>query len=70
MTDISVTPRTVMLTYPFFELLLGGHVVRIQQTGALSPAEAERWWTNLRKAHEAGTFLYGFTALIVAGTKA
>ena len=69
MTDISVTPRTVMLTYPFLGLLLGGHVVHIQQTGALSPSEAERWWTHLREAHEAGMFLYGFTAFIVAGIK-
>jgi ubiquinone/menaquinone biosynthesis C-methylase UbiE len=69
LTDISVTPRAVRMTYPFSELLLGGHVSRAQQMGTLSPADAERWWTHLREAHEAGTFLYGFTALIVAGVK-
>jgi hypothetical protein len=69
MTGISVTPRMVMLTYPFLELLLGGHVARAQQMGALSPAQAERWWIHLREAHEVGTFLYGVTALIVAGVK-
>jgi ubiquinone/menaquinone biosynthesis C-methylase UbiE len=69
MTDVLVTPRTVMITYPFLELLLGGHVTRAQQAGALPPAEAERWWAHLREAHADGTFLYGFTALIVAGVK-
>ena len=37
--------------------------------GGVSPAEAERWWTYLREAHEVGTFLYGVTALIVDGVK-
>ena len=69
MTDVSITPRTIMIDYPFLELLLGGHVTRAQQAGAVSAAHAQRWWTHLRKAHEAGTFVYGFTGLIVAGTK-
>jgi ketosteroid isomerase-like protein len=51
------------------ELLLGGHVTRVQQAGVVSAADAERWWTDLREAHEAGTFFYAVTALIVAGTK-
>jgi ubiquinone/menaquinone biosynthesis C-methylase UbiE len=70
MTDISVTPQTIIIGYPFLELLLGGHVTRAQQTGVVSAKDAERWWTQLREAHEAGTFFYAFTALIVAGTKA
>jgi hypothetical protein len=58
-----------MITYPFLELLLGGHVARLQRTGMIEAAEAERWWTELRDAHLAGTFVYGFTGLIVAGVK-
>jgi ubiquinone/menaquinone biosynthesis C-methylase UbiE len=69
MTHVSITPRTMMISYPFLELLLGGHVARAQQTGVVAPADAQRWWTHLRGAHEAGTFIYGFTALIVAGVK-
>ncbi len=64
MTDVSITPRTIMISYPFSELLLGGHVTRAQQAGVVASQDAERWWTNLREAHEAGTF-----PLIVAGTK-
>jgi hypothetical protein len=69
MTDVSIAPQTIIIGYPFLELLLGGHVTRAQQSGVVSSADAERWWTNLRVAHEAGTFFYAFTALIVASTK-
>ena len=69
MTDVSIAPQTIILNYPFLELLLGGHLTRAQQAGVVSSADAERWWTNLREAHEAGTFIYAITALIVAGTK-
>jgi ubiquinone/menaquinone biosynthesis C-methylase UbiE len=69
MTDISIVPQTIIITYPFLELLLGGHLTRAQQSGVVSSADAERWWTNLREAHEAGAFFYAVTALIVAGTK-
>jgi ubiquinone/menaquinone biosynthesis C-methylase UbiE len=70
MKDVSTAPQTIIINYPFLELLLGGHLTRAQQSGVVSSADAERWWTNLREAHEAGTFFYAFTALIVAGTKA
>jgi hypothetical protein len=58
-----------LLNYPFAELLLGGHLTRAQQTGVVSSADVEQWWNQLREAHEAGTFFFGLTALIVAGTK-
>ena len=69
MRDISVTPQTIIISYPFLELLLGGHVTRAQQAGVVSADDAERWWRHLREAHDDGTFFYAFTALIVAGTK-
>jgi ubiquinone/menaquinone biosynthesis C-methylase UbiE len=69
MKDISVTPQTIIVGYPFAELLLGGHVTRVQRAGVVSAADAERWWTHLREAHEADTFFCAIMALIVAGTK-
>jgi len=69
MTQISITPRVMMITYPLAELLLGGHVARAQETGLVRALDAQRWWAHLREAHEAGTFVYGFTALIVAAVK-
>lgn len=69
MTDISITPQTIILNFPFVELLLGGHLARAQRADSLSAADVERWWTHLREAHHAGTFFYGITGLCVAGTK-
>jgi hypothetical protein len=42
-TDVIVTLRTMIITYPFLELLLGGHLARAQQAGVVSPGDAERW---------------------------
>ena len=66
---VTVRPQTVLLHYPFLELLLGGHVARMCTTGVLSRDEADQWWTAFARADRAGTFLYGLTALIVAGVK-
>ena len=67
--ELTVKPQTVLVHYPFLELLLGGHVVRACAAGVLSHDEADQWWTSLAQAHRAGVFLYGFTAFIVAGVK-
>ena len=69
MHEVTVKPQTVFVHYPFLELLLGGHVARQCAAGVLSREDADHWWTSLAQAHRAGLFLYGFTALIVAGVK-
>jgi ubiquinone/menaquinone biosynthesis C-methylase UbiE len=69
MHEVTVKPQTVFIHYPFLELLLGGHVAHACAAGVLSHDEADQWWTSLAQAHRAGVFLYGFTALIVAGVK-
>jgi hypothetical protein len=61
MMDISINPQTIILSYPFAELLLGGHLTHAQQAGVVSSADIERWWTQLRGAHEAGTFFFGLS---------
>jgi ubiquinone/menaquinone biosynthesis C-methylase UbiE len=67
---VAVQTATIFVTYEFLKLLLGGHVARLHETGILSREDANRWWTSLADADRAGTFLYGFTAFIVSGTKA
>jgi len=69
-TDITVETKTVFVTYEFLKLLLGGHVGRLHDAGVISREDANQWWTSLAGADRDGTFLYGFTAFIVAGTKA
>ena len=70
MTDISVSFRTITVTYDFLQLLLGGHVARAVAAGILSGQEADLWWNHLAQANAEGIFLYGFTAFIVDGVKA
>jgi ubiquinone/menaquinone biosynthesis C-methylase UbiE len=69
MTDVTVLFRTVLVTYDFLQLLLGGHVSRMVSAGTLSENEADLWWTHLSRANGEGTFHYGVTASIVSGTK-
>ena len=68
--DVAVQTSVVFVTYEFLKLLLGGHVARLHDSGVLSREEANQWWTALAAADRDGTFLYGFTAFIVSGTKA
>jgi hypothetical protein len=69
MHEVTVKPRTMFLTYPFLELLLGGHVAGACAAGLLSRDDADQWWTYLAQANRTGVFLYGYTAFIVAGVK-
>ena len=68
LTDVTVVPRQVFVHLEFLELLLGGHLVRVQNEGLLKPDEVERWWTHLHDAANQGHFLATFTFFIVAGT--
>ena len=43
MKDITVTPQTIIISYPFLENLPGGHLTRAQQAGVVPPADAKRW---------------------------
>jgi ubiquinone/menaquinone biosynthesis C-methylase UbiE len=69
LTNVSVVHHTVTIDYEFLQLLLGGHVARAVADGTISAEDANLWWTDLAKANHEGTFSYGFTAFIVAGTK-
>ena len=69
LTDVSVVHHTVTIDYQFLQLLLGGHVARAVSGGTISAEDANLWWTDLARADGEGTFSYGFTAFIVAGTK-
>lgn len=70
MTDLSISLKAVTVTHDFLRLLMGGHVARAVANGHLTQVEADLWWTDLARANSKGTFLYGMTAFIVAGTKA
>jgi ubiquinone/menaquinone biosynthesis C-methylase UbiE len=69
LTEVTVVPHHFFLHLEFYELLLGGHLVRLQGEGLLSPEDVERWWTGLRAKAEQGEFMATLTGFIVAGTK-
>jgi SAM-dependent methyltransferase len=69
MRDVSVSFRTVLVDYDFLQLLLGGHIARAVSAATLSEDEADLWWTHLARADSDGVFQYGFTAMLVSGTK-
>lgn len=69
MVDVAVTYHTITVDFEFLPLLLGGHLTQAVANGTLSSDEASLWWTDLARASRDGSFLYGFTAFSVIGTK-
>jgi ubiquinone/menaquinone biosynthesis C-methylase UbiE len=66
---LSVDPLRIALHYALAELFLGGHLVALQESGTLTPAQAQRWWEHVRRAEGAGTLLIGVDAFVVVGTQ-
>jgi SAM-dependent methyltransferase len=69
LAEVSVTTRVLSVPFPFFELLLGGHLARLVEAGTLSRQGVEAWSGPLARAHAAGSFYAGLTAFMVAGTR-
>jgi ubiquinone/menaquinone biosynthesis C-methylase UbiE len=70
MTDVTVVGREIFIDFEFFGLLIGGQLTSAQAAGLVDPDRIRDWWQGLVDAEQAGTFLAGFTAFIVSGTKA
>ncbi len=67
--DVTTTAQVIFVPFPFFEMLVGGHLARMKESGAVPGAELDAWSKGLAEAHAEGHFLAGFAALIVAGTR-
>jgi len=70
LTEVSVAPRVLFVPFPFFELLVGGHLTRLAEGGAITRRSLDDWSASLAEAHAAGRFCAGITAFIVAGSRA
>jgi SAM-dependent methyltransferase len=68
--DLTLHALALLVPFPFFELLAGGHLARMAASGAVPRRELDAWSADLAQAHAAGHFLAGVTALIVARTRA
>ena len=67
--DLSVDSIVVRVDLEVTELLLGGHLRRLQETGAVDAAAADQWHRDLAAAAGAGTFYCAMPVYVVAGTK-
>ena len=62
--DVTVTPRTVLMPFGFFERAVGGNIAN-----GLPPEELGRWWEPLRAAEIEGWFFAAQTGFVVAATR-
>lgn len=71
LSDVSVTPHTVMLPYSFFRMSVFGKLAAAQEEGALalSAAALEDWWKALTEAEENELFFTSLTGFLLGGTR-
>jgi SAM-dependent methyltransferase len=71
LTDITVSPTTVVMAFDFFRTLLSGRLKSAQESGqlALTESQLEDWWQPLAAANDEGHFFSAFTGFAVGGTK-
>lgn len=67
--DVSIDSIVVRVDMEVAELLVGGHLRRLKETGAVDPAAADQWHRDLAAAATAGTFHCAMPVYVVAGTK-
>jgi ubiquinone/menaquinone biosynthesis C-methylase UbiE len=71
LTDVTVSPTTVVMTFDFFHTLVAGRLKSAQESGqlALTDTELKDWWQPLAAAHDEGQFFSAFTGFAVGATK-
>ena len=69
LVDVRTATRVLFPPFPFFEMLVGGHLTRMVEAGAVSRPAIDAWSADLAAAHARGRFLAGFVAFIVSGTR-
>jgi ubiquinone/menaquinone biosynthesis C-methylase UbiE len=68
MTDVTVTPHTVAMSYEFLRNAMSGVLDEAIAAGALDITPAE-WWRPLEEADEAGLFFSSLTGYVLAATR-
>lgn len=71
LTDLSITPHTVQMTYEFFRSSMEGTLSSAVESGALplTAEEAAAWWRPLEEAQAAGHFFAGLTGYVLGATR-
>ncbi|MGI5467606.1 methyltransferase domain-containing protein [Streptomyces sp. CA-132043] len=69
--EVSLTPYTVRMPFPFFRRSMEGRLGQAQASGALSWSieEIADWWAPLTEAEQRGWFFASITGFVLAGTR-
>jgi ubiquinone/menaquinone biosynthesis C-methylase UbiE len=71
LTDVSITPHTVLMPYEFFRSSMEGTLSSAVESGALemTASDAAAWWRPLAEAEAAGHFFAGLTGFVLGATR-
>jgi ubiquinone/menaquinone biosynthesis C-methylase UbiE len=71
LTDVTVSPTTVVMPFDFFHTLVAGRLKSAQESGRLTLTDTQLsdWWLPLSAAHDEGQFFSSFTGFAVGATK-
>ena len=67
--DVHTVVEFVFVDFDLMGLLVGGHLHKMGAEGTIDAAALKDWWNGLAQADQAASFLAGFAAFIVSGTK-
>jgi len=69
--DLTITPHTVQMPYPFFRRSMEGTLTAAVDSGALelTQEEAAQWWRPLEEAAQKSVFFAGLTGFVLAATR-
>lgn len=68
LTDVTVVPHTVRMTFDFFLPAMDGVLSEAVTSGALD-VSADEWWQPLKEAEADGHFFSAITGYVAAGTR-
>jgi ubiquinone/menaquinone biosynthesis C-methylase UbiE len=69
MTDVTVTPHTVEMSYDFFRKAADGALDEAVAAGALDEATTAEWWAPLNEAEANDLFFCSLTGFVLGATR-
>jgi hypothetical protein len=68
LTDVTVTPRTVLPSYELFRTVMAGPLTEAVAAGVVDVSPDE-WWAPLAEAAAAGHFFGSMTGIVLGATR-
>jgi hypothetical protein len=68
MTDVTITPHTVQMSYDFFRTTMDGALTEAVAAGVLD-VSPEEWYAPLAAAAEKGQFFGSLTGYVLGATR-